>query len=116
MALEAMNHMRSEKTDMLIVIIDNEMSISPTVGALSTHLNKIISGKFYNELRASAKTSLKNSKIGVPASHVIKHLEGVKSIFSRGIIFEDLGFMCYGPIDGHDIEAAVLCHKQYEND
>ncbi|HPN64554.1 MAG TPA: 1-deoxy-D-xylulose-5-phosphate synthase [Candidatus Goldiibacteriota bacterium] len=109
MALEAMNHIGSEKTDMLIVIIDNEMSISPTVGALSTHLNKIISGKFYNELRASAKNVIeKIPKIGVPASHVIKHLEeGVKSIFSRGIIFEDLGFMCYGPIDGHDIE--LLC-------
>ncbi|PKL91459.1 MAG: 1-deoxy-D-xylulose-5-phosphate synthase [Candidatus Goldiibacteriota bacterium HGW-Goldbacteria-1] len=109
MALEAMNHIGSEKTDMLIVVIDNEMSISPTVGALSTHLNRIISGKFYNDLRASAKNVIeKIPKIGVPASHVIKHLEeGVKSIFSRGIIFEDLGFMCYGPIDGHDIE--LLC-------
>jgi 1-deoxy-D-xylulose-5-phosphate synthase len=109
MSLEAINHIGQNKTDFLVVVIDNEMSISPTVGALSNYLNRIISGKFYNDLKVRTRIMIeKIPKIGVPAANVIKHVEeGIRSVLSPGMIFEELGFRYFGPIDGHDIE--VLC-------
>lgn len=109
MALEAINNIGHDKTDLLIYVIDNEMSISPTVGALSEYLNKIITGNFYNRLRDITKAILnKIPKFGVPFGSIIKHFEeGVKGIFSPGIIFEELGFKFFGPINGHNIKLII---------
>jgi len=109
MALEAVNNIGHDKTDMIIVLIDNEMSISPSVGAISNYLNRIISGKGYADLKTSVRTVIeKIPTIGVPAAHVIKHLEeGLRSMISSGVIFEELGIRYTGPIDGHNIQ--VLC-------
>ena len=109
MALEAINNIGHDKTDILIYVIDNEMSISPTVGALSEYLNKIITGNFYNRLRDITKAVLdKIPKIGGPFGSVIKHFEeAVKGIFSPGIIFEELGFKFFGPINGHNIKLII---------
>lgn len=106
MSLEAINHVGHDKTDMLIVVIDNEMSISPSVGALSGYLTNIMTGKIYNNLRSSAKNMLdKMSGIGSAAANIMKHIEeGVKGILSPGIIFEELGLRFFGPIDGHNIK------------
>lgn len=106
MALEAMNHIGQNKTDILIYVIDNEMSISPTVGALSEYFNKIITGNIYNKIRDITKFILdKIPKVGFPFASIIKHIEeGIKGIFSPGILFEELGFKFFGPINGHNIK------------
>ncbi|MFP4466467.1 MAG: 1-deoxy-D-xylulose-5-phosphate synthase [Candidatus Goldiibacteriota bacterium] len=105
MSLEAINNIGHDKTDILIVVIDNEMSISPTVGAMSNYLNKIISGKFYTEFKTSTKKIIESiPKIGSPTASLIKHLEeAVRGVLSPGMIFEELGLYYYGPIDGHNI-------------
>ncbi|HDT14840.1 MAG TPA: 1-deoxy-D-xylulose-5-phosphate synthase, partial [Firmicutes bacterium] len=109
MSLEAINNIGHDKTDILIVVIDNEMSISPTVGAMSNYLNKIISGKFYTDFKTSTKKIIESiPKIGTPAASLIKHLEeGVRGVLSPGMIFEELGLNYFGPIDGHDIGLLV---------
>jgi 1-deoxy-D-xylulose-5-phosphate synthase len=108
MSLEAINHIGHDKTDMLVVVIDNEMSISPTVGALSNYLNGIITGRMYNNLRQSAKKFLETipKNIGSPVAVVMKHIEeGIKGVFSPGALFEELGFKYFGPItNGHNIK------------
>lgn len=106
MSLEAINHIGHDKTDMLIVVIDNEMSISPTVGALSDYLTNIMSGKIYNNMRTTAKNVFdKMAGIGSVAANVMKHMEeGIKGILSPGMIFEELGLRYFGPIDGHNIK------------
>ena len=107
MSLEAINHIGHDKTDVLVVVIDNEMSISPTVGALSNYLNRIITGRMYNNLRQSAKSFLEKMprNIGSPVATVMKHIEeGIKGVLSPGALFEELGFKYFGPItNGHNI-------------
>lgn len=109
MALEAVNNIGHDKTDMIIVLVDNEMSISPSVGAMSNYLNRIISGKGYADLKKAVRTAIeKIPTIGAPAAHVIKHLEeGLRSMVSSGVLFEELGIRYTGPIDGHNIQ--LLC-------
>ena len=106
MSLEAINHMGHDKTNMLIVVIDNEMSISPTVGALSKHLNNIMTGGIYNKFRQTARDMLlKIPAIGQPTAAIIKQAEeSIKGVLSPGIIFEELGLRYFGPIDGHNIK------------
>jgi 1-deoxy-D-xylulose-5-phosphate synthase len=111
LSLEAINHIGHDKTDILVVVIDNEMSISPTVGALSNYLNSIITGKTYNKLREFTKGFLDKMPkgIAVPVASVMKHFEeGIKGIFSPGVLFEELGFRYFGPISGgHNIKMLV---------
>jgi 1-deoxy-D-xylulose-5-phosphate synthase len=105
MAFEALNHGGDIHKDMLIILNDNEMSISENVGALNNHLAKLLSGSLYTGLREGSKRLLQ----GLPpikelASRAEEHLKGmvVPSTF-----FEELGFNYIGPIDGHDVDALV---------
>ena len=111
MSLEAINHIGHDKTDILVVVIDNEMSISPTVGALSNYLNSIITGRTYNTIRDKTKGLLEKFPKGfaVPVASVMKHFEeGIKGIFSPGVLFEELGFKYFGPISGgHNIKMLI---------
>jgi 1-deoxy-D-xylulose-5-phosphate synthase len=111
MSFEAINHIGHEKTDMMIVIIDNEMSISPTVGALSSYLNSIITGKAYNEMQVKVKAFVEKlpQPIGTPVVSVLKHVaEGIKGMLSPGLFFEELGFRYFGPIyKGHSVKDLV---------
>jgi len=109
MSLEAINSIGHDKTNVIIVVIDNEMSISPTVGALSSYMNNIMTGNIYNRMRDAAKFVVtKLPGIGEPTANLIKHLEeGVKGVFSPGIIFEELGVHYFGPIDGHNIKLLI---------
>jgi len=106
MALEAINHLGHDKTKMLIVVIDNEMSISPTVGALSEYFNRLMSGGVITKLRNKIKSVLqKIPAIGYPTTKVIMSMEeAIKAIFSPGIIFDELGVRYFGPINGHNIK------------
>ena len=106
MSLEAINNAGHDKTKMIIVVIDNEMSISPTVGALSNYLNRLMTGGLFNKLRGVTKSVLeKIPGIGRTSVNVIRHIEeGVKGIISPGIIFDELGLRYVGPISGgHNI-------------
>ncbi len=105
MAFEALNHAGDINNDMLVVLNDNEMSISENVGALNNHLAKMLSGSLYTGIREGSKRILKNiPPIKELASRAEEHLKGmvVPSTF-----FEELGFNYIGPIDGHDVDGLV---------
>jgi len=105
MAFEALNHAGDIKKDMLVILNDNEMSISENVGALNNHLAKMFSGSLYTGFREGSKRILNNiPPIKELASRAEEHLKGmvVPSTF-----FEELGFNYIGPIDGHDVNALV---------
>lgn len=105
MAFEALNHAGDIKKDMLVILNDNEMSISENVGALNNHLAKMFSGSLYTGFREGSKRLLENiPPIKELASRAEEHLKGmvVPSTF-----FEELGFNYIGPIDGHDVNGLV---------
>ncbi|GLX82551.1 1-deoxy-D-xylulose-5-phosphate synthase [Thalassotalea eurytherma] len=105
MAFEALNHAGDINKDMLVILNDNEMSISENVGALNNHLAKMLSGSFYAGFREGSKKILGNlPPIKELASRAEEHLKGmvVPSTF-----FEELGFNYIGPIDGHDVNGLV---------
>lgn len=105
MAFEALNHAGGIKEDILVVLNDNEMSISDNVGGLSAHFSKIISGGFYNSIREKGKEVLKNIP---PMFDFVKRFETqAKGMFVPANFFEDLGFYYVGPIDGHDVDELV---------
>lgn len=107
MAFEALNHAGALHTDMLVILNDNEMSISENVGALNNHLARIFSGSLYTSVRDSSKKIL--DKVPTIKNFMKKseeHMKGV--IFSpESTLFEELGFNYIGPIDGHNIEELV---------
>ncbi len=105
MAFEALNNAGHLRPDKFIVILnDNEMSISPNVGAISTYLGKIMSGHFIQESRQRIKNLL--SHLGETPLRFMKLTEEfLKGLVSPGVIFEELGFNYIGVIDGHNIEA-----------
>lgn len=105
MAFEALNHAGDIAPDMLVILNDNEMSISENVGALNNHFARLLSGKFYNHLREGSKQLL--SGIPVMRELASRAEEHVKGMVTPGTIFEELGFNYIGPIDGHDIDCLV---------
>ncbi len=100
MAFEALNHAGDTDADMLVILNDNEMSISPNVGALSKHLAKILSGKMYSTMRSGSKRVLEKFSMWELARRAEEH---VKGMMVPGTLFEELGFNYVGPVDGHDI-------------
>ncbi|MDN2661776.1 1-deoxy-D-xylulose-5-phosphate synthase [Psychromonas sp. 14N.309.X.WAT.B.A12] len=101
MAFEALNHAGSLNNDMLVVLNDNEMSISENVGALNNHLAKILSGDLYTQFREGSKKVLSNiPPIKELAKKTEEHLKGM---VSPGTIFEEFGFNYIGPMDGHNV-------------
>ena len=101
MAFEAMNHAGVLDLDLLVILNDNDMSISPPVGAISHYLARLWSGRLYNRLRQGSKHILHK----VPSMKSFAHrCEGhVKGMLTPGTLFEELGFNYIGPIDGHDL-------------
>jgi len=109
MAFEAMNNAGVShgglNADMLVVLNDNDMSISPPVGALNKYLARLMSGKFYATAREGAKTMLKNAP---PLFELARRFEEhAKGMIVPGTIFEELGFNYVGPIDGHDLDSLI---------
>ncbi|WP_199609076.1 1-deoxy-D-xylulose-5-phosphate synthase [Flocculibacter collagenilyticus] len=105
MAFEAMNHAGDINPNMLVILNDNEMSISENVGALNKHFARILSGSFYTGMREGGKKLLS----GLPpikelASRMEEHIKGM---VVPGTFFEELGFNYIGPIDGHDVDGLV---------
>jgi len=101
MAFEALSHAGTLDTNMLVVLNDNDMSISPNVGGMSNYLAKILSGKLYHQVRESSKKVL---SVAPTLSELAKRAEEhVKGMVVPGTLFEELGFNYIGPIDGHDM-------------
>jgi len=105
MAFEALNHAGSLPTDLLIVLNDNDMSISENVGALSNYLARALSGRMYSHLRESGKKVL--SQMPTVWELARRSEEHLKGMVLPGTLFEEMGFNYIGPIDGHDIKALV---------
>ncbi|CAH0991543.1 1-deoxy-D-xylulose-5-phosphate synthase [Sinobacterium norvegicum] len=102
MAFEAINHAADKKANMLVVLNDNQMSISKSSGGLSTYLSKIWASPSYNSLRNSSKKVL--SKLPSAALEIARRTEEhMKGFISPGTVFEELGFNYIGPVDGHDV-------------
>ncbi|HEI8867384.1 1-deoxy-D-xylulose-5-phosphate synthase [Serratia sp. AKBS12] len=109
MAFEAMNHAGDIDPDMLVVLNDNEMSISENVGALNNHLAQLLSGKLYSTLREGGKKVLSGLP---PIKELIKRTEEhLKGMVVPGTLFEELGFNYIGPVDGHDVQGLVATLK-----
>src|SRR6185312_16403093 len=105
MAFEALNHAGSLPTDLLIVLNDNDMSISENVGALSNYLARALSGRMYSHLRESGKKVL--SQMPTVWELARRSEEHLKGMVLPGTLFEEMGFNYIGPIDGHDVKALV---------
>ena len=105
MAFEALNHAGSVPADLLIILNDNDMSISENVGALSNYLARSLSGRMYAHLREAGKKVLRQMPtVWELARRSEEHLKGM---VLPGTLFEEMGFNYIGPIDGHDIKALV---------
>ncbi|MGB7997641.1 MAG: 1-deoxy-D-xylulose-5-phosphate synthase [Photobacterium halotolerans] len=113
MAFEAMNHAGDVHSDMLVILNDNEMSISENVGALNNHLARLLSGNFYASIREGGKKVLSGAP---PIKELVRRAEEhLKGMVVPGTMFEELGFNYIGPIDGHDVQELVRTIKNMRN-
>lgn len=113
MAFEAMNHAGGIEADMLVILNDNEMSISENVGGLNNHLAQLLSGQLYASLREGGKRMLSGMP---PIKELVKRTEEhLKGMIVPGTLFEELGFNYIGPIDGHDVHGLVQTLKNMRN-
>ncbi|MCP5425878.1 MAG: 1-deoxy-D-xylulose-5-phosphate synthase, partial [Gammaproteobacteria bacterium] len=102
MAFEALNNAGDLKANLLVILNDNDMSISPNVGALSTHLTKLLSGRILTTVREGGKKVL--SHMPTPMWEIARRAEEhVKGLVMPGTLFEEMGFNYFGPVDGHDL-------------
>ena len=108
MAFEALNNAGvahgGDNADLLVVLNDNDMSISPPVGALNKYLARLMSGRFYDAAREGAKAVLKHTPLFEIARRLEEHAKGM---LVPSTIFEEFGFQYVGPIDGHDLDALI---------
>ena len=106
MAYEALNHAGALKKKFIVILNDNDMSISENVGAFSAYLNRILTGRLYTKVKSEAATLIKNiPKIGDSMLKVARRAEeSVKGMIVPGLLFEELGFEYFGPIDGHRLD------------
>ena len=105
MAFEALNNAGVADADMLVILNDNEMSISPPVGALNNILTRLTSSKTFNAARQGARHML---ELAPPLLELARRAEEhVKGMIAPGTLFEEFGFHYYGPIDGHDLDALI---------
>ncbi len=105
LAYEALNHLGDSKADLLVILNDNEMSISPNVGAMSNYLTRMLSGKVFSTMREGSKKLLEPLP---PIRELARRTEEhVKGMLAPGTLFEELGVHYFGPIDGHDTNGLV---------
>ncbi len=117
LAFEGLNWAGDRKKDLIIVLNDNEMSISPNVGALSSYLNRVMTGHTVTKI----KTDIKNFLKGFPGigDHILKFSqqmeESLKTFVVPGALFEELGFTYVGPLDGHTLEHLIANFENIKN-
>lgn len=103
-AYEGLDHAGELKTDLLVILNDNDMSISPNVGGISHYLNRIISSYYYNKTKEGVDKFLEKSVGNLLVRRLQKVEESIKALIVPGVFFEELGFRYFGPIDGHDLD------------
>ena len=105
LAYEALNHLGAAKADLLVILNDNEMSISPNVGAMTNYLARILSGKVFSTMREGSKKLL----APIPPIHELARRteEHVKGMLAPGTLFEEMGVHYFGPVDGHDVTGLI---------
>ena len=110
MAFEGLNWVGDRKKNLIIILNDNEMCISPNVGALSSYLNRIMTGQTVSRIRAEVKTFLKSIPgIGEQMLKFSRQVEeSLKTFFVPGAIFEELGFTYVGPLEGHHLDHLIM--------
>jgi len=104
MAFEALNNAGATDADLLVILNDNEMSISPPVGALTNYLARLLSGRIYSSARRASEHLLKRVGVWELARRAEEH---VKGMVTPSTLFEEFGFNYIGPIDGHDLDALI---------
>jgi 1-deoxy-D-xylulose-5-phosphate synthase len=110
LAYEGLNNAGHTERDLIVVLNDNEMSISRNVGAIHKYLTKVATNPLYNRVRSEVKSLLQRGPgtIGEMVEALAGKLEeSVKNMFVPGMIFEELGFRYFGPVDGHDLDALI---------
>src|SRR5512136_2065993 len=109
LAFEGLNQTGHLDQDLIVVLNDNEMSISPNVGALSSYLNRLMTGEFVNRFRHEMNAFLETLPgIGKPVFHFAKQAEeSLKGLLMPGLLFEELGLQYIGPIDGHRLDYLI---------
>lgn len=117
LAFEGLNHAGQLKKDLIVVLNDNEMSISKNVGALSSYLNRILTGEVYQKFKKETKTLIESiPKLGSHVSRFAQKMEeSLKGFFLPGVLFEELGFNYVGPIDGHHIGLLVETFRKLKD-
>jgi 1-deoxy-D-xylulose-5-phosphate synthase len=113
LAFEALNQAGAVDRDLIVVLNDNEMSISPNVGALSSYLNRILTGQLFSRMRDDMKSFLNTLPgVGGSMSKIAKKWEEfVKGLLTPGLLFEELGFRYVGPLDGHRLRGLIETFK-----
>ena len=111
MALEALNDAGCSKTKLIVILNDNEMSISKNVGGMTTLLSKLRTKKFYTRTNLKIKNAFNRVPIiGKSTVRLVQKVKrGVKQLLIPKMFFEDIGFTYLGPVDGHDIEKLESC-------
>ncbi len=108
LAYEGLNNAGHSGRDILVVLNDNEMSISPNVGAISKYLTSITSSGYYNRLKNEIRNMIRKLPLGEEAGELAKRIErSLKDVVVPGGLFQALGFQYYGPIDGHDLSELI---------
>lgn len=108
MAFEALNNAGDLQKNMVVVLNDNEMSISKNVGAMSEYLNNLRTGETYNKVKADFEGWLKNLSVGADVLKVLRRVKtSAKYLVLPTSLFEELGFTYLGPVDGHDINSLI---------
>ena len=109
LAFEALNNAGHLRTPMLVILNDNEMSISPNVGALNTYLTKIVTNPLYNKIRDEIWKVSGKIPFGKSTARTFLHRieDSLKSLLVPGMLFEELGFRYIGPVDGHNLNDLI---------
>jgi len=117
LAFEGLNQAGHLKKDIIVILNDNEMSISPNVGALSAYLRRILMGDIYTKIKKETKSFLERiPSVGESVLKIAQKAEGtVKGFIVPGILFEELGFQYVGPVDGHRIDLLVETFKRFKD-
>ncbi len=117
LAFEGLNQVGHIEKDLIVVLNDNEMSISPNVGALSSYLNRLMTGQFVNRFREEIKSFLETlPSIGKSVLRFVKQAEeSLKGFLMPGLLFEELGLKYIGPIDGHRLDYLLETFQNVKN-
>ena len=117
LAFEGLNHAGHLKKNIIVILNDNEMSISKNVGALSSYLNRLLAASLYKKFKGTTRELMEKMPFGQQLSKTAQRMEvAVKGMVLPGLLFEELGFKYTGPIDGHDLPGLMAALRAVKED